>query len=338
MKPFLSQLHPTPSPDQPALWFIFKAEELLLYKAPDIPIQLEETGFVSSSSNTKPGGFLRGKSLFSPLNSTGYNTRHPNKSRTFLRDNALTETSVLKGERYINTIPELTDISILQLDITQQHYLGLYGVTPCYVAEVVDTQSPPDGMLFQPLRAPYHLVHDEDLFLIACRAKQILAWNKTTQFCGHCGYKTQHSEKERAKTCTHCPALFYPQVAPVVLALVWRKNEILLARSPHFQKGIYSLLAGFVEPGETLEQAAAREVKEEVGVSIKNLTYFGSQPWPFPSNLMIGFMAEYDLGEMVLDPIEIEDAQWFPIDALPPLPSPISLSRRMIDVFLKSLK
>lgn len=271
-QPFLPQFNPA-STHQPALWFIFKAEELLLYQADDT-----------------------------------------------------------------NTLPQLTDLSTLQLDITQQHYLGLYGTTPCYVAEVADTQAPPSGMLFQPLRAPYHLGNNEDFFLIASRAKQILTWDKTTQFCGHCGYKTQPSDKERAKMCTHCAALFYPHVAPVVLALVWRKNEILLGRSPHFQKGIYSLLAGFVEPGETLEQAVAREIKEEVGISVKNLTYFASQPWPFPSNLMIGFMAEYESGEMVLDPLEIEDAQWFSIDTLPPLPSPISLSRQMIDVFLKNEK
>jgi len=266
---FLPQLHPTASLNQPALWFIFRAEELLLFKAPDV-----------------------------------------------------------------NTIPQLLDISALQLHIKQQHYLGLYGTTPCYVVEIAETQAPPSGMLFQPLRAPYYLGHDENLFLIASRAKQILHWDKTTQFCGHCGHKTQDSDKERTKICPHCAALFYPYVTPVVLALVWRKNEILLARSAHFQKGVYSLLAGFVETGETLEHAVAREVKEEVGVCIKNLQYFGSQPWPFPSNLMIGFMAEYDQGDMILDPTEIEDAQWFSVDALPPLPSPISLARRMIDKFL----
>jgi len=267
-KLFLSQLFPTPALNQLTLWFIFKAEEILLCKT---------------------------------------------------------------GDTY--TVPQLTQLSILQSHIKQQHYLGTYGTINCHVLEVAETTPPPEGMLFHPFRGAHQLSTDEDIFLIAARAKQILTWNKATQFCGHCGHETHTSDKERAKICAHCHVLFYPQISPVVLALIWRKNEILLARSPHFQKDVYSLLAGFVEPGETLEQTVAREVKEEVGVSLKNIQYFGSQPWPFPSNLMIGFIAEYDQGEIVMDPTEIEDAQWFSLDALPLLPNPMSLSRRMIDNF-----
>jgi NAD+ diphosphatase len=123
-----------------------------------------------------------------------------------------------------------------------------------------------------------------------------------------------------------------------MLALVYHTDQILLARSAHFLPGIYSILAGFVEPGETLEQTVVREVKEEVGIAIKNLCYFGSQPWPFISNLMLGFTAEYDHGTIQIDPKEIEDAQWFSIKNLPPLPPPVSLSRRMIDHHLRKFK
>lgn len=119
-----------------------------------------------------------------------------------------------------------------------------------------------------------------------------------------------------------------------MLALIWRDDEILLARSPHFMPGIYSLLAGFVEPGEMLEQTVVREVMEEVGLTIKNLHYFSSQPWPFQSNLMLGFIAEYAAGEIQIDATEIEDAQWFPLNKLPQLPKPVSLSRQMIDKYL----
>jgi NAD+ diphosphatase len=121
-----------------------------------------------------------------------------------------------------------------------------------------------------------------------------------------------------------------------MLALIWRKNEILLARSPHFLPGVYSILAGFVEPGETLEQTVTREIYEEVGITVKNLQYFGSQPWPFPSNLMLGFTAEYDKGELKVDPHELEDAQWFSIHHLPTLPRPQSLSRIMINHFIST--
>jgi len=266
---FISQLSPTLPSDQPALWFVFKQEEILLSPTHIIPYFVAEELVLSST------------------------------------------------------------------DIKQRHYLGCYGTVHCYALEVLETTQPPRGLLFHPFRGSHALSTDQDLFLIAARAKQILTWHTTTQFCSHCGTPTQMCEKERAKICPHCHAKFFPQLAPVVLILIWRNNEILLARSPHFPKGVYSILAGFVEPGETLEQAAEREVKEEVGIDIKCLQYFGSQPWPFPSQLMIGFMAEYAHGEINIDPQEITDAQWFSLNALPVLPNPLSLSRHMIEHFLK---
>ena len=136
---------------------------------------------------------------------------------------------------------------------------------------------------------------------------------------------------EFAMECPSCGLLAYPRISPAVMVLVRRGNELLLARSPHFRPGVFSALAGFVEAGETLEQCAVREVREEVGVEITNLRYFQSQPWPFPDSLMLAFFADYAGGEIVPDPSEIEAAGWFSIDALPVLPDPVSIARRLID-------
>ena len=141
----------------------------------------------------------------------------------------------------------------------------------------------------------------------------------------------QHRGNERAKECPACGFIAYPRIAPAVMCLIRRGREILLARSPRFAPGVYSALAGFVEPGETLEQCLAREVLEETAVTIANPRYFASQPWPFPHSLMIAFVADYAGGEITPAPDEIEDAQWFALDALPKLPNRISIARRLID-------
>ena len=131
--------------------------------------------------------------------------------------------------------------------------------------------------------------------------------------------------------CPSCGLLTYPRISPAVMVLIRRGDELLLARSPHFRSGMYSALAGFVEAGETVEHAAVREVREEVGIEIANLRYFRSQPWPFPDSLMLAFFADYAGGEITPDPAEIAEAGWFPIDALPTLPDPVSIARRLID-------
>jgi len=139
---------------------------------------------------------------------------------------------------------------------------------------------------------------------------------------------------ERAKRCPKCGLLHFPRLAPAIIVLVERGDKLLMARSRHFASGMYSVLAGFVEPGESLEEAVIREVKEEVGISIKDIQYFGSQSWPFPHSLMIGFTATYEGGEISMDDTEIEDAGWFSIDKLPPLPGKISIARKLIDWFI----
>lgn len=243
---------------------------------------------------------------------------------------------LLQNTYHSITIPQLSEMKSLNLAVERELFLGCHEGTPCFTAQINQTTltSLPKHLSFQPIRHSYELLDNKDFFHIITRARQILYWDKTTQFCGSCGQKTEHSLTERAKICTPCNSQVFPPIAPVMLALLWRKNEILLARSSHFSTGVYSLLAGFVEPGETLEQTVAREVKEEVGLIIKNLQYIASQPWPFQSNLMLGFIAEYESGEIIIDKNELEDAQWFHISKLPTLPKPASLSRQLIDDYV----
>jgi NAD+ diphosphatase len=143
-----------------------------------------------------------------------------------------------------------------------------------------------------------------------------------------------HPEHE-AMECSACGQLHFARVAPAVIVLVERGPEMLLGRSPHFAEGVYSTLAGFVEPGESLEECVHREIEEEVGVRVTHLRYFGSQPHPFPNSLMVGFLADWLSGEIRIDPLEIEDARWFTRSDLPSLPHPMSIARRLIEDFLR---
>jgi NAD+ diphosphatase len=231
------------------------------------------------------------------------------------------------------TLPCLVDFGELGLTALSQHYLGHLGHKQCYAVELADGTIPPAGMSFEGLRQVYGRL-DEDLFWIAARAVQIVEWNRTHLFCGRCATPLRTKPTERAKECPICGQLHFPRLAPAIIVLVERGRELLLARSRHFLPGMYSVLAGFVEPGEPLEEAVAREVKEEVGLEVKDITYFGSQPWPFPHSLMIGFTATYAGGEITLDDSEIEDAGWFTTDNLPKIPGKISIARKLIDWFI----
>jgi NAD+ diphosphatase len=189
-------------------------------------------------------------------------------------------------------------------------------------------------MDFKDLRQVYGLL-EEDLFVLGGRAVQIVEWDRTHQYCGRCGSRTHTKETERAKVCPQCGLHNFPRLSPAIIVAVERGDEILLARSAHFPQGMFSVLAGFVEPGETIEECVVREVKEEVGITVGNIRYFGSQPWPFPHSLMLGFTAEYVAGELKLDPTEIAEAGWFRADALPSIPGRISIAGRLIKWFVE---
>ena len=203
----------------------------------------------------------------------------------------------------------------------------------CWAAEVATDAEPPEEMVFRDLRGLFSRMN-EDFFRMAGRAKQIVGWNATHRFCGRCGGETEPVPGELAKRCTRCGMLHYPRLSPAIIVLVRDGGRVLLARSPGFPEGMYSVLAGFVEPGESMEEGIRREVREEVGIEVTNLQYFGSQPWPFPNSLMIGFTTEYAGGELELDPTEIEDAGWYEPGGFPPLPPKVSIARAMIDEFV----
>lgn len=232
-------------------------------------------------------------------------------------------------------IPFVVDFRELGLTSLRRNYLGHLDGRHCYAIELAEETSPPKGMGFEGLRQAYGRL-DEDLFWIAARAVQIVEWDRTHQFCGQCGAPLKTRMTERAKECPRCGLLHFPRLSPAMIVLVQKGRELLLARSRHFLPGMYSVLAGFVEPGESLEEAVAREVREEVGLTIKDIRYFGSQNWPFPHSLMIGFTATYAGGEISLNDEEIEAAGWFTADALPPLPGNISIARKLIDWFVES--
>lgn len=166
-------------------------------------------------------------------------------------------------------------------------------------------------------------------------ARELHWWQSRNRFCGCCGVPTIDVINERAKKCPACNSQFFPNASPAIIVAVTRGNQILLAHNRHFRPGMFSLLAGFVDPGETLEQAAIREVREEVGIEIGELSYVSSQPWPFPNSLMLGFRAKYVSGELAVDGKEIEQANWYARGALPEIPRVGTVARLMIDGWLK---
>jgi NAD+ diphosphatase len=238
-------------------------------------------------------------------------------------------------------LPLLQQPQVLGLTLLRQHYLGYLedgARIHCIAAEVAGDVAAPAGMVFQGLRGLYGRLSDEHLWL-GGRAVQIIEWDRTHVYCGRCGVPNEIQAHERAKKCPQCGLVTYPRISPAIIVRVTRATEngteILMARGVNYRLGFYSVLAGFVEPGETLETAVRREIKEEVGLEVKNVRYFGSQPWPFPNSLMIAFTAEYASGELVLEEAEIEDAKWCTPETMPSIPPPMSISRALIDDYLE---
>lgn len=224
--------------------------------------------------------------------------------------------------------------------LLRQHYLGrIEGETAvhCFAAEVDPETKPPAGGQFVALRPLFNRLPIDYLWL-AGRAVQIIDWDRNHQFCSRCATPSQILPHERAKKCPNCGLVTYPRISPAMIVRVDRMIDgvphLLLARNGRWQRNWYSVLAGFVEPGETLEECVHRELFEEVGIRVRNVRYFGSQPWPFPNSLMVAFTAEYASGDIVLEEEELEDAGWFTADTLPNLPSNISIARRLVDDFL----
>jgi NAD+ diphosphatase len=244
---------------------------------------------------------------------------------------------LVRDEGSAAALPGGGEWEVLGLATGRVHSVGRLGGSVCWAVELTEDAEPPAGFSFQGLRRLWGLL-EEEAWRIAGRAVQILDWDRNHRFCGRCGSETVPQETELARKCSRCGLQHFPRLSPAVIVRVERGKEILLARSPHFAPGVYSTLAGFVEPGESLEGTVHREILEEVGITVTNLRYFGSQPWPFPNSLMIGFVADYGFGDLTPQPGEIEDAGWFTVDNLPGLPSRLSIARALIDEFIDQRK
>jgi NAD+ diphosphatase len=233
-------------------------------------------------------------------------------------------------------LPADADVEAFGLDPTDTHDLGLFE----------DGTAGGIAIGNRPLVAPFEVAPlfqlyaalGEARFFMAGVASQVVDWADTHRFCGRCATPTERMASERCMRCPKCGLLAYPRISPAVIVLVRRGDEALLARGARFPVPFYSTLAGFVEIGETLEQTIVREVREEVGVEVKAPRYFGSQPWPFPHSLMLGFFADWASGEIRADGQEILDARWCRADDLPPIPPRLSIARSLIDAWIDDVR
>jgi NAD+ diphosphatase len=231
-------------------------------------------------------------------------------------------------------LPDPAVVKSLEIAPDKVFPVGVHRKEYCATAWMGRDAKPPQGFVFKSLRSLFGKM-DEEALAIAGRAFQIADWARTHQFCGACGEPMKKLEGERAMRCG-CGHVAYPRIAPAMMVLVKKGPAILLARNAAVPAGgRMSALAGFLEPGESVEDAVHREVHEEVGLFVKDLRYFGSQSWPFPGSLMVAFTAEYAGGEIAVDPNEIAEARWFgPGDTLPELSPPQSISRALIEANL----
>ena len=241
--------------------------------------------------------------------------------------------------RYVHVVGAGVWLDDLAPDLPAEamHFVGLVDGEAWWCVDVPRGEDPSDGASVD-LRRLHGMV-PEHHWLAAGRAVQVVEWARTHRFCGRCGERTARVPGERAMRCPACGLLAFPRLSPAMITLVTRgepgpDQEALLARGVQFPLPMFSCLAGFVEPGESLEAAVIREVHEEVGVVVADPRYVGSQPWPFPNSLMVGFRADWVSGEIVCDPAEIAEAGWFRKDDLPMVPPGISIARTIIDAWV----
>jgi NAD+ diphosphatase len=240
---------------------------------------------------------------------------------------------LVKTSNGAGTIPLTEEPHKLGIEIEYQLYLGELRGRACYAA-AGSVQDNLGGFHFAELRSLFSSL-ENGLFEVALLGVHLIEWDKTYRFCCKCRAELVARQDVRAKECPECRRLEFPRLSPAIIVLIEKDNTVLLARSPRFAGEFFSVLAGFVEPGESLEAAVHREVMEETGIAIKNVNYFGSQPWPFPDSLMIGFTAQYKSGDIRIDGQEIIEAGWFQADGLPKVPGKLSIARRLIDWFVE---
>jgi NAD+ diphosphatase len=229
-------------------------------------------------------------------------------------------------------IPRWDDLYAWNIRVIRYQYLGLLSGEPCWSVELEPEALVPEVARLSGLRTLYDGLL-ESHYAIAGRAAQIVAWDRDHQHCGRCGRPTERVPGERGRRCASCDLTAYPRVSPAIIVLIERDERILLARGRAFAPRRFGIIAGFVEPGESLEDAVRREVSEEVGIELGAIDYFGSQPWPFPHGIMIGFRASHLNGEITLGDGELVEAGWYGCDDLPEIPAKLSIARRLIDAW-----
>lgn len=243
---------------------------------------------------------------------------------------------IVKNDRNGIEIPNTT---LLKNQLKNHQYIDLRIIDDihCY-ANITDTKfEVPENYIYISIRSLFNST-DEKLFWLTGKVYHLANWKLSSRYCGKCGSKTRESDGERSQICTNCYNIIYPRLSPAIIISVTKGNKILLGSNSKFPGDFYSVLAGFADIGESLEQCAQREVFEETGIKIKNIEYFGSQPWPFPDSIMIGYTADYESGNIQIDNDELTDAQWFSADDLPNIPSPLSIAGRLIQNFVNESK
>ena len=274
--------------------------------------------------------------LFNPDDFESLSVSHPNQNEEgglyfcMIRDDLL---SISEGG--IPRPVDADEFRWLDVEVLSKTYLGAWRNKPCFALDIKG-EIPP-GYAASDLRSWLGRV-EPGLFYVAGRAKQIIDLVRHNQYCGRCGDEMVDHTSDRARFCPSCRLVNYPRLSPSIIVLVRKDDEMLLARNSNWPNGFYSTLAGFVEPGESIEQTVHREVKEEVGITVKNVRYLGSQSWPFPNSLMLGFHCDYDSGEFVFEDQEIAEAKWFKYDSLPNVPAGTAISRWLIDEFINEQK
>lgn len=231
-------------------------------------------------------------------------------------------------------VPNFDEIKDLNITYKNKFFIGEFGNKSCFTVEISDEIDLTQDFKFLALREVGALM-EEEIFLAAGRASEVLNWDRTHKFCGKCGNKTENKKDEMAKICPKCGNIMYPVICPAIIVGITKGDKILLAHNKNFANNRYSLIAGFVEAGENLEDAVKREVFEEVGIKIKNVRYYKSSAWPFPNSLMLGFFADYESEKIKVDGEEILAAEWFSKDNLPNIPLKFTLARKLIDEFVK---
>lgn len=240
---------------------------------------------------------------------------------------------LVKSEDNKAIIPSIQDLDNLKLNNTQ--YVGSINGQNCFCGELKNNDFIPINMYFSKLKALTHHL-SEDMFWIGGRAIQIVNFNNDYKYCGRCGTLTQKVEGEKSKKCPKCGLVNYPRISPAIIVAVVKEGKLLLAHNNQSPVDLYSVVSGFVEVGETFEECVVREVREETGITVKNIKYFGNQPWPFPNSLMIGFTAEYVNGEIQVDGKEIGHANWYSSTEMPRTPDSISIAKNLIDWFTEN--